>query len=141
MRLLALALPLLLIASQAGAAEPLAATIQTANRAFAAAFNKGDTAALAQMYTEQATILPSGAEMAQGRPAIQKFWQAASASGLKNMVLTVASVEPLGATALREIGRFSFDTPSGKAEGKYLVVWKKPAGKWLLDADIWNMNK
>ena len=28
-----------------------------------------------------------------------------------------------------------------KAEGKYVVIWKKTGGAWLLDTDIWNASK
>src|SRR5260370_1232462 len=104
-------IPLLLLAAPVGAAEPLAAVIQRANNAFSAAFNKGDGAAVAQMYTEQATILPAGADMMKGRDAIQKYWQGGIQSGLKNVALTAVSVEPYGRSTLREIGRFSFDAP------------------------------
>lgn len=146
MRKLLLAIPLLLLAVPANAADALSTTIQKADDAFSAAFNKGDGAAVAQLYTEQATLLPAGADIIKGRAAIQKYWQGAMQSGLKNAALTVVSVEAYGRTTAREIGRFSFDAPGAggqpaKVEGKYLVVWKKQGGKWLLDADIWNMNK
>ncbi len=139
-------LPLLLLAGTSGAAEPLATVIQKADDAFAAAFNKGDAAAIGQMYTADATILPAGATMMKGRDAIEKFWQGGIQGGLKNMTVTAVSVESYGRSTLREIGRFSFDTPGQggqptKAQGKYMVIWKKIGGKWLLDADIWNTDK
>jgi ketosteroid isomerase-like protein len=37
-------------------------------------FARGDAAALAGMYTEDASLLPPGAEMIRGRAAIQAFW-------------------------------------------------------------------
>jgi uncharacterized protein (TIGR02246 family) len=136
---------LLPFANPAAAAEALIASIQKNNDAFAKAFNAGDGAAVGQFYTADATILPPGAEMQKGRAAIAAFWQNAIKSGLKNAALTAVSVERYGSAA-REIGRFSLDAPGAggqttKVEGKYVVIWKKIAGKWLLDTDIWNMNK
>jgi uncharacterized protein (TIGR02246 family) len=47
------------------------ASIEKLNDAFTAAFAKGDAAALASMYAEDATLLPAGAEMVKGRAGIQ----------------------------------------------------------------------
>jgi uncharacterized protein (TIGR02246 family) len=140
-----LAMPLLLLSSAAFAA-PLLATIQKANDMFVADFNKGDAAAVAQLYTPTATALPPGGDIAKGRDAIQALWAGAIKGGLKNVTLTAVEVEPLGRLAAREIGRFSYDEPGQngavtKVEGKYVVVWKKLSGAWKLDTDIWNMNK
>ena len=49
-------------------------SIQALNDKWDAAFNKGDAAALAAMYAEDAYVLPPGAEMVRGRAAIQDFW-------------------------------------------------------------------
>src|SRR5215216_4314830 len=61
------------------------ATIERLNEAFSAAFRQGDMAALAGMYTEDADLLPHGADMVRGRSAIQAFWtktrEAARAGG------------------------------------------------------------
>ena len=67
-----LAAPLLLLATIAQARD-ISAEIDAANARCIAAFNKGDAAAVAQLYTERATALPPGAPMAKGRAAIQAF--------------------------------------------------------------------
>jgi uncharacterized protein (TIGR02246 family) len=145
MRKILFALPALLL-SHAAFAEPLIATIQKANDAFVADFAKGDAAAIAQLYTAKATALPPGGDIAKGRDAIQAVWAGAIKAGLKNVTITAVDVEPLGRAAAREIGRFSYEAPGQdgtltKAEGKYVVVWKKAGAQWKLDTDIWNMNK
>jgi ketosteroid isomerase-like protein len=43
------------------------ATIEKMNESFATAFNKGDTATVAQMYVEDAYLLPAGSPMVRGR--------------------------------------------------------------------------
>ena len=145
MRRLFLAFSLLLLGAGTPQAATLMQTIQKSNDGFAAAFNRGDAAAVAQHYTEQANLLPPGAELIQGRAGIEAFWKAAITSGLKNAKLTAISVEKHG-PVLREIGRFGFDAPGQggaitRIEGKYVVVWKRVGRAWMLDTDIWNMNK
>ena len=46
------------------------AAIQKLDDVWAAAFNKGDFAALASMYDDQAYVLPPGADMIKERSAI-----------------------------------------------------------------------
>ena len=67
------------------------ATIQKLIDAFAEAFNRGDTASMATMYTEDAYLLPPQADIMRGRAAIQQFWQAASEQ-IGDMKLTIVVV-------------------------------------------------
>jgi hypothetical protein len=41
-------------------------------------FNAGDIASVAALYTEDAVVLPPGADMVEGRSAIQAFWKTPS---------------------------------------------------------------
>lgn len=118
-------------------------TIQKLNDEWAAAFNKGDSHAVAQLYTEDAYILPAGAEMVHGRQAIQGFWDN-TMKQLGDGKLTTVDVQPLGPDAAREIGTFSFKTKGNapqQVNGKYVVIWRKVNDRWKLATDIWNMNK
>src|SRR4051794_15543268 len=54
------------------------AIIDQLNERFLAALQKGDMAAIGQMYAEDAYLLPAGADMVRGRAAIQAFWTAAA---------------------------------------------------------------
>jgi len=119
------------------------ATIDKLNESFMAAFQKGDTAAIGQMYAEDAYLLPSGGEMVKGRAAIQAFWTKA-AEGIGDFKLTTVDVKPLGNDAAREIGTFTLKTkgqPPQEVAGKYVVVWQKVGGDWRLATDIWNTDK
>jgi ketosteroid isomerase-like protein len=123
----------------------LQSMIDAGNGKWVAAFNAGDAMAMSKLYTEQATLLPAGAPMAVGRPAIAQFWGAAIKSGLKNPVLTTIAVENYGRAA-REIGKVTLDVPGAggattHVEGKYVVVWKHTPSGWELDSDIWNLDK
>ena len=118
-------------------------TIQKLSDQFAETFNKGDTAGVAAFYTEDAYLLPPGAEMAKGRSAVQSFWKAA-ADQVDTMKLTTVDVMPLGENAAQEIGSFTLSTkaqPPQEIAGKYVVIWRKAGGDWKLATDIWNTNK
>ncbi len=140
---LALAFGLALTAP-AGAHSPRE-SIEAAETAFAAAFNGGDGAGVAALYTDDAALLPPGGQRVDGRAAIQTFWQGAIDGGLTNLTLRAVEVEGNGDAAY-EVGAFSFQVPGEDGqpvtvEGKYIVVWKKSAdGAWRLHRDIWNMT-
>jgi uncharacterized protein (TIGR02246 family) len=144
MKSIILALPLLVLAATAQARD-IRSEVDAGNEKWMAAVNKGDTAAVGQLYTEQATALPPGAPMVKGRAAIQKLWDDAIKSGVKNVTLKTVGVEQFG-NAAREIGLFTLDMPDAQkqtmhVEGKYVVLWRKMGGSWKLDTDIWNTDK
>jgi uncharacterized protein (TIGR02246 family) len=119
------------------------ATIQKLADDFAQAFNKGDFAAVAAMYTEDATVLPPGSPMIKGRSAIQSFWTQAGQS-MGNAKLTTVDVKPMGPDWAREIGTFSLMTKGQQSQevtGKYVVVLQKVGSDWKLFTDIWNADK
>jgi uncharacterized protein (TIGR02246 family) len=119
------------------------AMIEKLNDAWTAAFNKGDVAAVAALYTEDAYVLPPGSGMVKGRAAIEAFWRQA-AQQMTDAKLTTVDVLPLGRSAAREIGTVTLKTKSQPAQevvGKYVVVWRKVGRDWKLAADIWNTDK
>src|SRR5918993_4526169 len=42
--------------------------------AFSAAYMRGDAAAMAALYTDDAVIFPEGTAAIEGRPAIERYW-------------------------------------------------------------------
>jgi len=118
-------------------------TIQQLNDKWDAAFDKGDAAAVAAMYAEDAYVLPPGSDMVKGRSAIEAFWRQA-VQQVGDAKLVTLDVLPLGPRAAREIGTVTLETkaqPPQQTVGKYVVVWRKIGGHWLLATDIWNTNK
>jgi uncharacterized protein (TIGR02246 family) len=119
------------------------ATIEKFNDVWTAAFNKGDAAAVAALYTEDAYVLPPGSAMVKGRAAIEAFWRQA-AQQMSDAKLTTVDVLPLGRSAAREIGTVTLKTksqPPQEVVGKYVVVWRKIGRDWKLATDIWNTDK
>jgi len=118
--------------------DDVRSSIESGNRAFAAAFLRGDAEAVAELYTEDAQVLPPGAAAVAGRPAIAAFWKGAIDAGVKDLALVTEQVESAGDLAY-EIGRVRIVAKDGGVtEDRYLVVWKRGDGGWRLHRDIWN---
>ena len=119
------------------------AEIEAVNAKWIEFFNKGDFAGVASLYTTDATALPPGSAMVQGRAAIEVMWKG-MAEQVSDPKLTTLDVKPLGPSAVREIGTFSLKTKGPtpqEVSGKYVVVWEKVGNDWKLATDIWNDKK
>ena len=118
------------------------AAVEAGNKQFSASLAKQDAAAVAALYTADAEAFPPNADVVRGRAAIQKMWQSVMDSGIATATLTTVHVESSGDLAY-ETGGYEMKTKDGKVadHGKYVVVWKRAAGKWMLHRDIWNTNQ
>jgi uncharacterized protein (TIGR02246 family) len=117
------------------------AMIQKLDDAWGAAFNKGDAAEVAAMYTQDAYVLPPGADMVTGRRAIEALWRN-EMKQIGDVKCKPIAVKRLGLRAAREIGTCTFKTkPAEEGTIKYAVVWEKEGRQWKLLQDIWNTNK
>lgn len=100
-----------------------------------------DAAGLAALYTEDAQLLPPDAEIVSGRAAIQEFYARENPPG--SAVVEIATVETLvfGDHAYRQ-GSFRLKGPGDGAvsSGKFIELWKKTDGKWLIHREIWSAN-
>ena len=134
---------LLLSSVLSATAQSAREDIETAGTKFTEAYNSGNAAALAQMYTEDAAVLPPDGKRVDGRKGVEEFWQGAIDAGMKNLTLKALEVEERADLAY-EVGAFTLDVPSeggalSTVAGKYIVVWKKgDDGTWRLHRDIWN---
>src|SRR5262245_26482028 len=129
------AVPLVAWASDGGAK----AGIEAGNRKFEQAVAKGDAAALAKLYAEDAELLPPNSPPKKGREAIQKEFSEL-VGAFKKMTLTTREVYPMGNFAL-EVSSWKLEDASGKGpEGKAMVLWKKNGGTWQLYRDMWSGN-
>jgi uncharacterized protein (TIGR02246 family) len=122
------------------------AGIDRVNQQFMDAFNRGDLAAVAAVYTETATVLPPGGARVQGRDGIRQFWQGVRDSGLRGVALQTDDLAVAGEMA-REIGTATLTfRPEGAADEtttivKYVVVWERQGGAWRWETDIWNTDQ
>ncbi len=125
-----------------GVPEAVLAGMRITNERFCAeVIEQRKTDALEGVYTRDARVLPPGADLIEGRAAIQGFWQKAiEALDLTGATLTTVTAEMCGDSAI-EIGRADLRLGSGHTvQGKYIVHWKQEDGAWKWDKDIWNVN-
>lgn len=128
--------------------QPSSATrraIEANLKTFVEEFNKGNTAAVAQIYAVDAKLLPPNDKMVEGRANIEKFWAGASGAGLKLTSLSITTLTPAGNLAV-ETGKYVTTIPgTGGAtmtdEGKYVVVWRREGRNWKIIRDIFNSDK
>jgi uncharacterized protein (TIGR02246 family) len=143
MRCLLLSVIWVICLTTAAAAEDVRQAIEQVNARFVEAFQAGDAATIASLYTQSAKMLPPDATEVVGREAIQELWQGAIDDGVKDLTLEAVDVEACGDLAY-EVGSFSIQVPAennamATAGGNYLVIWKRGAdGRWRLHIDTWN---
>jgi uncharacterized protein (TIGR02246 family) len=100
-----------------------------------------DAAGVAALYTEDAQLLPPDMEAVSGRAAIQEF--VAKTNPPDAPQFEIATIETLvfGDYAHRQ-GSFTVKDPAGAVleSGKFMELWKKTGGKWLIHRDMWSFN-
>jgi uncharacterized protein (TIGR02246 family) len=138
------------------------AMIEGLNKQFVEAFKTRDFSAVANMFTEDAVMLPPRRNIITGKSKIQSFWT--RSKRLHELKFDTDSVTTLGNDVVREIGTLrmlvgqsrggrggedSSDASSDQADrgqpreilGKYVFVWRKVGGDWRLETSIWNRNR
>jgi uncharacterized protein (TIGR02246 family) len=120
------------------------APINNVRAQFQTAFNAGDAAAIAALYTDDAISLPDHHAALEGKAAIQQYLQGMFAQYTPNISITPGDTEITGDIA-HEHGTYSLTmTPKagGNAmseNGKYLIVLKRQAdGSWKVHHDMDN---
>jgi ketosteroid isomerase-like protein len=122
--------------------DSIQAEMQKVNALFGQTVVKGrNFAALDQIYTVDARILPPGTDLIEGRDKIMGFWQAAVAEMNVQDVKLVSVNAHLAGDSIIEVGRAKLLLSEGQmAEVKYVVEWRQEDGAWKWHTDIWNMN-
>jgi len=108
---------------------------------FMEAFNTEDADALAMLFAEDGVMLPPNAPAIFGRDAIrasnrQEFAVADVAIELEDLEIKIEG--DLGYKA----GRYRVHAQDGVLidRGKYIEIWRKADGQWLIHRDIWNSS-
>ena len=119
-------------------------SINAANTQWLDAFNRGDAAALAAFYTEEAKILEPNSQMIVGRESIQAMFQGFFDTGALELQLTVIELSVNGDMA-HKVGKYTLTIQPEEGEvisdnGKHVTIWKRVNGSWKVDVDIWNSS-
>ena len=116
--------------------------IRMADDVFEQTYGRGDAQGMADLYTEDGMLLPTGSDFVRGKEAIRNFWQGAMDMGIKDAKLDIVEVEHQGDTVI-EMGQYTLKSADGAVmdQGKYVVIWKQEHGQWKLHRDIWNSNR
>ena len=81
--------------------------IEETNAEFGAAISRGDTAATAALYTDDAVVLPPNAETVRGRQAIKGLFDGMIQQiGIPQLTLRTIQVDEIGDTA-NEVGEYT----------------------------------
>jgi uncharacterized protein (TIGR02246 family) len=104
---------------------------------YVAASNEGNAEALAELYADDALLLPPDHEPIHGREAIVEFWRQGTDEGLE---VSPLRLEVAGDVAYM-VGRYRLPPTEEEAadSGQYVLCLKRQTdGAWKLTADIWN---
>jgi len=122
--------------------ESLASALRSVNQTFETSVIKSrDFDSVDRVYTNNARILPPGADLIEGRGAIAEFWrQAVTGLNVLGATLTTVDARMMGECIL-EVGRAELQLANGQSVSlKYVVEWQREDGAWKWHTDIWNTN-
>ncbi len=140
MGVVALALAFPLTASAQAPATDLRGQIEKMDKAWQAAYNAGDAAAVAALYADDAKVMAPGAAAASGRAAIQAAFAQDIARGSKN-TLTTEEVFGGGDYAVAVGGWVETGADgSHKDHGTYVTVYRRVGADWKIYRDTWNSS-
>jgi uncharacterized protein (TIGR02246 family) len=101
------------------------------------AFNRGDAAAVANLYAEDAQLVMPGSPPVRGKAAIRAAVEVMIKTGSK---VRIGAEQNRGSGSLAYVsGPYSvFDHEGGHVveSGSYVEVWSRHDGKWLIDLDV-----
>jgi len=101
------------------------------------AFNRGDAAAVAALYAQDAQLVMSGSPPVSGKSAIEATVRKMIQSGVK---VRIGSQRNLGSGPLAYVsGSYTVLEREGGREietGHFVEVWSNHGGTWLIDLDV-----
>ena len=119
--------------------------VSAVNAAWFKAYNAHDVDAITALYADDAVVSAPGAPSARGAAAIKQAFQkdiaAATKAGIANNAGTSGETGVSGDLAW-EWNTYSATDKSGKVveKGKYVTVFERRNGKWVIIRDIWNSD-
>jgi uncharacterized protein (TIGR02246 family) len=128
--------------SATGTGKAIKASIKQIAPEMEAALRSKDASKLASMYTSDAVLMPPNQEMVKGRAAIEA-WFREPMGRLASVKIAPTRTKVSGDKPF-EVGTFETIAEGATAASpmtfKYVLIFKRVRGKWLVDFDIWNSN-
>lgn len=121
--------------------EVIKAEIQAIENLWAAADNKGDVAAILAHMADDAITMPENKPAVVGKAAIQKDYEDGIAKRPAGNTVAYETVDVFGSDSqVTEVGRSTTKDSTGAITrtGKYVAIWEKRDGKYMLLRDIGN---
>lgn len=106
---------------------------------FVAAYNAGDAATVASLYTEDGVLFPPDMGHLAGRARIGELYTAAFTGGAGNLRYNILEIRGHGPDAAVEIGEMIISAGGRDMKGRTMHVWRLVNGQWLLSRDIYNI--
>jgi uncharacterized protein (TIGR02246 family) len=109
---------------------------------YLAAYNNGDAAALAELYSADAVLLPQDQASARGRSKIEQFWKRTlrfdPARRMGRSVSTLLMAKKAGSDVAYLVGTFGIG--SGDTRNFTICLVRDSEGKWRIGSEMWNSN-
>ena len=102
-------------------------------------FSAHDAAGVAALYTTDAQLLPPDMEVVSGRAAIREFVARTNPPDAPTFEFATIETLTFGDYAHRQ-GSYTIKGPDGAVleRGKFVELWKKVDGRWLIHRDMWS---
>ena len=110
--------------------------------AWVAAYSRGDVDAILALYAEDAVVMPPGVPAATNQESLREFLTTDIATSAGTTLELGASTSGVSGDLGWHAGAFTIKDTSGVSvgAGKYMEVWRKRDGKWLILRDMWNLD-
>ena len=126
--------------------EDLAA-IEAQSAAFSHAYVLGEVDTLMAIYTPDASIVPTNRAILKGAEKIRHYWTPRDGAKWHPVKHEITSEElTIHGDVATDIGYFEGASANNDGEerafrGAYLITWRKIAGVWRIQHDMWNTLK
>jgi len=124
-------------------AQDLRSTVEAGNTEWNQAFNKGDAAAVAKLYTSDAKLLPPADKIVAGDMEIQAFWKSLLDAGITDHKIETVQAEEAGNTVVvagkwQATGKDS-QGKTATFKGSVMKVLERQGDTWKTSLHIWNI--
>ncbi|MBV6417330.1 MAG: hypothetical protein CMLOHMNK_01991 [Steroidobacteraceae bacterium] len=116
--------------------------VRSGAAAWAEAYSKGDIDAILALYAGDAVLMPPGAHAAGTPDAMRDFLTTDIATSAGTTLDMGDSTTGVAGDFAWQSGTYSVKNSAGATvdTGKYLAVWHRVDGKWLILRNMWNLD-